>query len=163
MTGALSAAGRKTLAEKLIFCEIKSAATTGELSDLRQTECDMKERVFMVQQELKQHFPAKNEGESRRGDGTPSAPVPVSFWSQFTARVRSWFEVPFGYEDESGFHYGQQPAPKFASESVSSRARVLTDRADQMMRHSVVLPIASTPEPPSQPVAPEKKVETVNT
>lgn len=115
----------------------------------------------MVQQEFKPQSPAKNEIETGHCDAPIPPSVPVSFWGQFTARIRAWFEVPFGYEDESGFHYGQQPAPKFASEAVSSRARVLTDRADQMMRHSVVLPIASTSEPPSQPVAP-KEAETVH-
>lgn len=38
--------------------------------------------------------------------------VAANFWQRFVARVRSWFEVPYGYQDENGFHYGRQPAPQ---------------------------------------------------
>lgn len=97
---------------------------------------------------------------------TSSAGQPAGFWSRLTARVRAWFEVPLGYEDESGFHYGSQPAPittpRFAAEATSFRARVLTDRADHVMRHSVVLPVANTPAPATPSVAPEKKSEPVH-
>lgn len=53
----------------------------------------------------------------------------VSFWQRFTARLRSWFEVPYGYQDENGFHYGPQPAPPG-----------FTDRASQAMTYPAERP-----------------------
>ena len=55
----------------------------------------------------------------------PSQDMP---WRRFISRVRSWFEIPFGYEDENGFHYGHEPAPR-----PTPRAEVLTDRACDAM------------------------------
>jgi len=34
-------------------------------------------------------------------------------------RIRTWLEIPYGYQDENGFHYGPQPAPKNFTDSAS--------------------------------------------
>lgn len=118
----------------------------------------MKERVFL----FPQPDSASNEVTAAGGDAAGSGPATTGFWSRLAMRVRSWFEVPLGYEDESGFHYGVQPAPqapRFAAEATSFRARVLTDRADHVMKHSVVLPTANPPASPA--VVPEKQAEPV--
>lgn len=114
----------------------------------------MKKRTFLLEQET--------ATGNRAASATHVAATPAGWWARFTARIRAWFEVPLGYEDESGFHYGSQPAPRFAAEATSFRARVLTDRADHVMRHSVVLPVANTPAPATPAVAPEKKSEPVH-
>jgi hypothetical protein len=150
-----------TLAEKSLFCEIKSASATGDLAPVRQNSGVKIKRLFMFQQEFQQQSTARRQVQSERGDPV-AASAPVGFWSQLTARVRAWFEVPFGYQDEQGFHYGQQTAPKLATEANSSRARVLTDRADHVMKHSVVLPVASTPAPGRAPADPKKTPEPVH-
>lgn len=41
-------------------------------------------------------------------------------WQAFIERVRGVFQVPVGYEDETGFHYGIRP--------ISSDAEILRDR-----------------------------------
>ena len=61
------------------------------------------------------------------GDATP---VAVNFWQRFVARIRSWFEVPYGYQDENGFHYGPQPAPPG-----------FTDRASEAMTYPAERPV----------------------
>ena len=71
-----------------------------------------------------EHRPAPSN-QPRRGQEIPTTSVtsPIGFWQRFLTRVRSWFEIPFGYEDEDGFHYGHEPvAPK-----------VFTDRASDAM------------------------------
>lgn len=112
----------------------------------------MKERAFLSPQQSS----VTSEVQPRRVDAKIVS-APAGFWSQLAARFRAWFEVPFGYQDEQGFHYGQQPAPKLAVEATSTRARVLTDRADHVMKHSVVLPVAPGTGPSAEPVAAEKK------
>jgi len=53
-------------------------------------------------------------------------------------RIRSWFEIPYGYQDENGFHYGRQPAPP-----------TFTDRASDAMTYPVMLPTAPSEAPVS--------------
>lgn len=117
----------------------------------------MKERALLFEQ--------RSSSAPVAPGAASSAGQPAGFWSSLTARVRAWFEVPLGYEDESGFHYGSQPTPittpRFATEATSFRARVLTDRADHVMRHSVVLPVANTPAPATPVAALEKTSEPV--
>ncbi len=108
---------------------------------------------------------ARAEGSTQATDSSAPVLAPTGIWSRFTARIRTWFEVPFGYEDESGFHYGSQAAPpkaRLATEAASVRARVLTDRADHVMKHSVVLPVANPSAPEVAPVAPDKTPATVS-
>jgi hypothetical protein len=54
---------------------------------------------------------------------------PTGLWSRVITRLRSWFEVPFGYEDEKGFHYGTEPVPAEFAAKPSAPQKVLTDRA----------------------------------
>ena len=161
MPAALSAVFAATLAKKSLFCEIKSASDTSELVTLGQNKGVLKERLYMFQQQS----PVISKAPSQSDDLPESIAPRAKVWSQLTARIRSWFEVPYGYEDESGFHYGVQPgptAPRLATEATSIRARVLTDRADHVMKHSVVLPTAATPAPSNASTVPEKKAEAVH-
>jgi hypothetical protein len=67
-------------------------------------------------------------------------PLPASFWQRLATRVRSWFEIPFGYEDEDGFHYGHEPVPH-SNAARSTAPKVFTDRAcDAMLSPSPVPP-----------------------
>lgn len=59
-------------------------------------------------------------------------------------RIRSWFEIPYGYQDENGFHYGRQPAPPH-----------FTDRASDAMTYPIALPAT-----PSESPAPASKTAT---
>lgn len=43
-------------------------------------------------------------------------------------RVRGWFEIPYGYEDDTGFHYGKPSRPQYPL--------ALTDRACNAMGDS---------------------------
>jgi len=120
----------------------------------------MKERAVMSEQRAS----ARGENLSPAG-AIHSAATPVGFWSRLTARIRAWFEVPTGYEDESGFHYGQQPMPtqaQTAAEAAAVQARVHTDRADHAIKHPVVLPIATPPGQSDVPANPEPKSETAH-
>ena len=68
--------------------------------------------------------------------------VPVTIWSRLVHRVRAWFEVPYGYEDENGFHYGHEPVPEWFSQSpTAASGKILTDRACDVMKYPVALPI----------------------
>jgi len=68
------------------------------------------------------------------GHQSPASAVPAcgSFWQQLFDRVHSWFEIPYGYEDENGFHYGREPAPR----RPATAPKVLTDRAVDAMSPS---------------------------
>jgi hypothetical protein len=72
----------------------------------------------------------------------PVVAVTTGFWGRLAARVRSWFTVPYGYEDETGFHYGPAPTPEWAKKRNSAALPVLTDRASGVIRY----PEASAPE-----------------
>jgi hypothetical protein len=73
------------------------------------------------------------------------------FWSRTLHRVRSWFQIPEGYQDETGFHYGIQPPPRIQSEN-----RLLPgqphDSASHAMQYPVVIPVKVQPlAPPETP------------
>lgn len=51
-------------------------------------------------------------------------------------------QVPYGYEDETGFHYGAAPTPEWAKKRNSAALPVLTDRAANVIRY----PDACAPE-----------------
>lgn len=74
------------------------------------------------------------DSSGRGQESSPSAtPSRAGFWQRLASRVSSWFEIPYGYEDESGFHYGQEPVPSpFAAQS-NSTPKVFTDRACDAM------------------------------
>lgn len=65
-------------------------------------------------------------------DGSTSE-LPANVLLRALARVRSWFEIPFGYEDETGFHYGHEPLPvQTTAQATAPREpfrEVFTDRA----------------------------------
>jgi hypothetical protein len=81
-------------------------------------------------------------GVTRWETEAPAVAVTSGFWGRLTARVRSWFTVPYGYEDETGFHYGAAPVPDWAKKRNSAALPVLTDRA----AHAIRYPEASAPE-----------------
>jgi hypothetical protein len=64
-------------------------------------------------------------------------------WGWLSQRVRSWFEPPFGYQDETGFHYGNPPEPHRNASPLSSRPAIATDRASDVM--SYPLPVSDLP------------------
>lgn len=68
------------------------------------------------------------QGESAGETGCPSAGI----WRRWAHRLRTWFEIPYGYEDESGFHYGQPPRPRSAAAGAADWRR-FTDRASEVM------------------------------
>jgi len=40
---------------------------------------------------------------------------PATVLKGMILRLRRVFEIPFGYEDETGFHYGPEPSPMVLS------------------------------------------------
>lgn len=59
----------------------------------------------------------------------PSTQRPL--WHRLASWLRSRFEVPYGYEDEHGFHYGIEPAP--SKGAGTKTAKVFTDRASDVI------------------------------
>jgi len=98
--------------------------------------------------------PSALAGKSPAGDTVPATANP-GLWTRLVARVRSWFEIPYGYEDENGFHYGIQPRPIWRTESESAGTSVFTDKADQAMTYPMALPkvTAEAPTPSAEPTA----------
>jgi hypothetical protein len=47
--------------------------------------------------------------------------------------MRSWFEIPYGYEDEKGFHYGPEPLPAKLAARKKVSQKVHTDRASDVI------------------------------
>lgn len=64
---------------------------------------------------------------------TVSTTGPNTAFDRLFARLRSWFEIPFGYEDATGFHYGHEPVPTPATPWSNAAGNVLTDRACDAM------------------------------
>ncbi len=57
----------------------------------------------------------------------PAAEARVNSWTQAWDWVRSWFEIPYGYEDDTGFHYGHEPVT--CRSDANALREVFTDRA----------------------------------
>jgi hypothetical protein len=78
---------------------------------------------------------------------------------RIAARMHAWFEIPYGYQDERGFHYGRQVAPKRLAEADVSGTRVFTDRACDAMTYPIALPklTSEAPEPCARAVAPASR------
>jgi hypothetical protein len=95
----------------------------------------------------------------------PAAETPANSWTHVWAKVRSWFEIPFGYEDETGFHYGHEPVPVTATATPSTFREVFTDRACDTAMFMAATSTETSPTPtPEKPLnAPREKYEfTVN-
>lgn len=73
---------------------------------------------------------------------------PVGFWNRCIAWVRSWFEIPYGYEDEKGFHYGVEPVRAKPSPKLSASQKVNTDRASDVIPSPCPVPLNDTDPTP---------------
>lgn len=77
------------------------------------------------------------------------SPSVVQFASQRSLlyRLLSWlrsrFAIPYGYEDERGFHYGVEPTPSGRAEK-SETPKVFTDRASHVIPSPCPVPLANT-------------------
>jgi|GEM_PF-4440401 len=61
----------------------------------------------------------------------------TSFWARMVRRVRSWFEFPYGYQDEDGFHFGTPPVPEKVLSLSATNVPHFTDRADAAISNAV--------------------------
>lgn len=76
--------------------------------------------------------------------------APISLWGRLRTHLNSWFEVPEGYQDETGFHYGIQPKPaQFSPPTMAASRGVFTDRACD----AIVYASAKSPKPAEAPSA----------
>lgn len=75
---------------------------------------------------------------------TPSASSHSDSLSGLIARLRSWLEIPFGYENESGFHYGHEPVSARRLPWSSAASKILTDRACDAMLSPSPVPLSET-------------------
>src|SRR5436190_11617072 len=55
------------------------------------------------------------------------------FWQRLVTRLRSWFKIPYGYEDQNGFHYGLETMPPQLTAGTAAARKVYTDRACHAM------------------------------
>lgn len=96
--------------------------------------------------------------------GDLSSDVRGSFLQQTWAKVISWFDIPFGYEDETGFHYGHEPVPVQASPPRSALREVFTDRVCDTAAFMTATSSETSPAPaPKQPEKAQREMrETVN-
>jgi hypothetical protein len=82
----------------------------------------------------------------------PAVEARVNSWTQAWVKVRSWFEIPYGYEDKTGFHYGHEPVPVQASAAHSTFGEVFTDRACDSAMFMAATSTETSPAPaPEQP------------
>ena len=89
----------------------------------------MKESALGLEHRVEQ---ANNPGPSQDPAAT-AIPPPTRFWRRLARRVRSCLEIPYGYEDESGFHLGEEPVPPDIAAKLADSRRLLTDRACDAM------------------------------
>jgi len=75
---------------------------------------------------------------------TPSASSDTDSRVGFIARLRAWFEIPFGYEDRNGFHYGHEPVSARHPSWSSAASKILTDRACDAMRSPLPVRLSET-------------------
>lgn len=51
---------------------------------------------------------AESDGATPKHRDCAKAVMQHGLFQRFCDRVQSWFEVPYGFEDETGFHYGRR-------------------------------------------------------
>lgn len=96
------------------------------------------------------------------GDSLPE--VRGNFLQRVWATISSWFEIPLGYEDETGFHYGHEPTPVQASTKPSTFREDFTDRAhDTAMFMAATSTDTSPPSKQEQPASPQQEKRDVAT
>lgn len=50
---------------------------------------------------------------------------------RLSTRILAWFQIPEGYQDENGFHYGIQPKPaRLTASDLHQSRQISTDRAE---------------------------------
>ena len=87
--------------------------------------------------------PSSPGSKSPAGQDDSATATRPGYWRRLVTRVRSWFEIPYGYQDEKGFHYGKQPTPP-----------VFTDRASDAMTYPMALPKLTSEVPDQSPAPP---------
>jgi hypothetical protein len=101
----------------------------------------MKEPLILRQPLVRDFMPDQ-------GAAAASSAAPTGFLRRLSARLVSWFTIPYGYEDETGFHYGHEPRPArltVASVPIGPESwHLLTDRASEAIRYASAL--APAPE-----------------
>lgn len=86
-----------------------------------------------------------NAIDARSGHGTVGLATEGGICHRVWARFRGWFEIPYGYEDDTGFHYGKPPRPQYPL--------ALTDRAcDAMLNQAAAVSVDAAMHS-AQPVA----------
>ena len=105
--------------------------------------------------ELEQRVGQANLPGPSQDTVAPAIPPPAGFWRRLARRVRSCLEIPYGYEDESGFHLGEEPVPPDIAAKLADSRKVLTDRACDAM------PSPSPVSPPSGEVPVKEQGQTV--
>lgn len=98
----------------------------------------------MKESYLSNSFNAKSR-PSNHLETSRSETRPNRFLNRLSDCILSWFDVPEGYQDESGFHYGPQPtATKSNYSGLSAAEELLTDRASEAFIYASAQ--APTPE-----------------
>lgn len=69
----------------------------------------------------------------------PTTTAPTRIWERFASQIRGWFEVPLGYEDENGFHYGPEPRPTLTASVTREPRQVFTDRVSDTIQFATEL------------------------
>jgi hypothetical protein len=67
------------------------------------------------------------ENETRLAGELSTPATSTNIVSRAWARVCSWFEAPYGYEDAAGFHYGEEPVT--CRSDANALREVFTDHA----------------------------------
>ena len=66
---------------------------------------------------------------------------PRSLWQRLVSWLSSRFEIPYGYEDARGFHYGTEPAPSQRVSQTATESKVFTDRASDVIPSPCPVPL----------------------